>query len=111
MATRKNPSKGAKPDKIMRDALSIELHREQEADIDGQKQKVKRYRLVADALVKKAIDGDTAAIKEIHDRMDGKVPQAIVGDDDHPPVIAHYSDEERARALEVFLAKGKFASA
>ena len=24
--------------------------------------------------------------KEVADRLDGKVPQAIVGDDDHPPV-------------------------
>ena len=107
MAARKSPSKGGKPDKIMRDALSIELHRDQEANIDGKKLKVKRYRLVADALVKKAIDGDTAAIKEIHDRMDGKVPQAIVGDSDHPSLIPEYTDEQRAAALAVLMAKSK----
>jgi len=45
-----------------------------------------KLRQVADALVKKAMTGDVPAIKEIADRMDGKVPQAIVGDDDHPAI-------------------------
>lgn len=30
--------------------------------------------------------GQDASIKEIADRLDGKVPQAVVGDDDHDPV-------------------------
>lgn len=30
--------------------------------------------------------GDPAAIRELADRLDGKVPQAIVGDDEHDPV-------------------------
>jgi Family of unknown function (DUF5681) len=30
--------------------------------------------------------GDVASIRELADRLDGKVPQAIVGDDDHAPV-------------------------
>jgi hypothetical protein len=29
---------------------------------------------------------DTSAAKEIADRLDGKVPQAVVGDDEHDPV-------------------------
>ena len=82
MAARKTPSKGGKPDKIMRDALSVELHVEDE--IDGQL--IRRHRQVARALVKKAIDGDVPAIKEINERMDGKVPQAIGGDNDLPPI-------------------------
>jgi hypothetical protein len=36
-------------------------------------EKVKKLRLVARSLVDNAIDGDTAAIKEVFDRMDGKV--------------------------------------
>lgn len=32
---------------------------------------------VADALVNKALSGDVPAIKEIADRVDGKVPQAL----------------------------------
>lgn len=45
-----------------------------------------KLREVADALVAKAITGDTAAIKEIADRIDGKVPQSVVGDDDADPI-------------------------
>lgn len=30
--------------------------------------------------------GDVPSIKELADRLDGKVPQAIVGDDDHDPI-------------------------
>lgn len=44
----------------------------------------KRLRLVAESLVNKAIDGDVQAIKEIGDRIDGKVPQGIVGADGGP---------------------------
>jgi len=41
----------------------------------------------ADKLAKLAIDdGDRWALEEIGDRLDGKPAQAIVGDDDHPPV-------------------------
>jgi hypothetical protein len=41
----------------------------------------------ADKLAKLAIDdGDKWALEEIGNRLDGKVPQAIVGDDDAPPV-------------------------
>jgi hypothetical protein len=30
--------------------------------------------------------GEVPSIKELADRLDGKVPQAIVGDDDHDPI-------------------------
>jgi hypothetical protein len=36
----------------------------------------------AEALYAKAMTGDVPALKEIADRLDGKVPQAIVGDDE-----------------------------
>lgn len=45
-----------------------------------------KLRAVADALVDKAMAGDVPAIKEIADRLDGKVPQAVVGDADSDPV-------------------------
>lgn len=45
-----------------------------------------KLRLVADALVNKAISGDVQAIKEIADRLDGKVPQAVIGDGDEDPI-------------------------
>lgn len=45
-----------------------------------------KLRAVADALVEKAMAGDVQAIKEVADRLDGKVPQAVVGDDDLDPI-------------------------
>lgn len=46
-----------------------------------------RLRAVADALVVKAMDGDVPAIREIADRLDGKVAQAVIGgDEDDAPL-------------------------
>lgn len=45
-----------------------------------------KLRAVADALVDKAMSGDVPAIKEVAERLDGKVPQAIIGDDDADPI-------------------------
>ena len=41
---------------------------------------------VAMKLVDAASEGEQWAVKEIADRLDGKPAQAIVGDDDFPPV-------------------------
>jgi hypothetical protein len=92
LAARKTPSKGGKPDKLMRDALILELNREAK-DADGKK--TKRLRLVARKLVDKAVEGDVTAIKEINDRVDGKAPQAIVGDEDSPltVIIRKFADD------------------
>lgn len=43
-------------------------------------------RALAQALVNKGLSGDVAAIREIGDRIDGKVPQGIVGDDEAAPI-------------------------
>jgi hypothetical protein len=43
-------------------------------------------RVVA-ALLAKAQEGDVPAIKELFDRVDGKVPQAVIGGDDDDPAI------------------------
>ena len=53
-----------------------------EAHVDGGDKR----RAVADALVNKAITGDVPAIKEIADRLDGKVPQAVVGDENEAAI-------------------------
>lgn len=45
-----------------------------------------KLRDVAEALVSKAVSGDVNAIKEVADRLDGKVAQAIVGDDEADPI-------------------------
>ena len=79
MAARLNPSKGAKPDKLMRDALIVELNREGE-DENGKKRK--KFNILAANLVKKGMFNDLAAIIAIFDRVDGKPPQAVsVGQD------------------------------
>lgn len=82
MAARKTPSAGGKPDKLMRDALSLELHQTIDAmnpDGSGRKIKIKRMRLVAIAMVNAALKGDVGAQKAIFERMDGRVPMEIRG--------------------------------
>ena len=41
---------------------------------------------LAEALIAKAKTGDVAALREVGDRMDGRVPQAVVGDDGSEPI-------------------------
>lgn len=41
---------------------------------------------IALKLLELAASGDVPAAREIGDRLDGKVPQAVVGDNEHPPV-------------------------
>ena len=48
--------------------------------------KRKRMRAAAEALVSKAEEGDTAALKELGDRVEGRVPQAITGQEGGPIV-------------------------
>ena len=47
----------------------------------------RRIHNVAEALFRKAEDGDIAAIKELGDRIDGKSEQTITGDSDQPITI------------------------
>jgi hypothetical protein len=103
MAARKTPA-SPKPDKLMRDALAIELHREDTVEEGGRTKKIKRLRRIARALVDKGIAGDTPAIKEIYDRMDGKVPMQVTGKDE-APLIPDYTDEQRVAAMTALLAK------
>ncbi len=44
----------------------------------------RRLRLAAESLLDQAAAGESWAIKELADRLDGKVPQAIIGDADNP---------------------------
>lgn len=68
------PSGRPKADKLMRDALIVALKREAK-DADGKP--TRQLALIASALVKKAMDGDVQAIKEIGDRVDGRPAQAL----------------------------------
>ena len=47
----------------------------------------KRIHNVAEALFRKAEEGDIAAIRELGDRIDGKSEQTISGDSDQPITI------------------------
>ena len=47
----------------------------------------KRIHNVAEALFKKAEDGDISAIKELGDRIDGKSMQEISGNSDAPITV------------------------
>ena len=44
---------------------------------------------LADALVAAGLAGEVNALKELGDRIDGKVPQAVIGGDDDDPAIQH----------------------
>ena len=71
MAARKTASKGSKPDKLIRDAVIIELHREVN-DPEDAARKVRRLQILARSIVTSAIAGDSTVIKEVFDRVDGK---------------------------------------
>lgn len=73
-----------------------------EAVADGSSTKL---RAVADALVAKAMAGDVQAIKEVADRLDGKVPQAVVGDDEHDPISLNHSGSVGLSASAQFVAE------
>lgn len=88
-----NPG-GKHKEKIFRNALLLAL---KEAGED-----MPALRDVAHGLIERAKKSDPAA-KELADRLDGKVPQGIVGDDDSDPLqiitkialVAPGSDEDR----------------
>ena len=80
MAAPNNP-KGAKSDKLWRDAIQRAVKRRLNGE--GNPQALDE---LADKLISKGLEGDIPAIKEIGDRLDGKPAQAIIGDADESPV-------------------------
>jgi hypothetical protein len=47
---------------------------------------------------------DTSACRELADRLDGKVPQGVVGDNDAPPIQIEHTNTQIAQAIfEVIL--------
>ena len=89
--------RGLAKDKPFRDALRMEIS-SMGADFKG-------LRTIARALIDNAKSGDSPSIREIADRIDGKVPQAIVGDDEYDPIQVEATDADRAKALAALLAK------
>lgn len=75
-----NPD-GRQKSKPWRDALQRALGK---IDADGKRP---RLELIAEKVVTAAEEGDRDAWKEIADRLDGKVPQGIIGGDEDDPAI------------------------
>jgi hypothetical protein len=80
--------------KPFRDALMIEA----KAAEDGQPCEARPGSLRWNA--RKLLEqGDVQAIKELADRMDGKVPQGVIGgDEDDPPVALQFIELRAVRA-------------
>lgn len=74
-----NPNGAPKRVKIWKDAINRAIKRREDADPLALEK-------LADKLLAAVDAGDVAAIKEFGDRVDGKVAQAIIGDDDEPPI-------------------------
>lgn len=74
-----NANSGRRQEKPFRDALMMELAA---AGPDH-----KALRSVARKLLTAAEEGKMDAIKELADRVDGKVPQAVIGGGDDDPAI------------------------
>jgi hypothetical protein len=55
----------------------------------------KRLDEFAEKLWATALEGDVSAMREVADRLDGKVPQAVVGDDEHGPIehVIRWADD------------------
>jgi hypothetical protein len=68
-------------EKPFRDALRMEL-----AAAAAGNGSHKELRRLARALIERAATGDVSALRETADRLDGTVPQAIVGDSEYDPV-------------------------
>ena len=75
-------NKNAANAKVWKGAIKRALERRTARRTDG----MLEIDALADVLLEHVASGDIAAIREFGDRMDGKSPQAIVGDDDAPPV-------------------------
>lgn len=91
-----NPGGKPKRAKLFTNALLASLKKTDANDVEA-------IQRIADKLTALAEAGDVQAIKEIADRVEGKVPQAIVGDDEADPikmltrierVIVHASDPD-----------------
>ncbi len=74
MAARLNPSRGGKPDKLMRDALMVALKREH---IDSDGKKTSKINAIAAKVVELAILGSSPHASLIRDTVDGKPMQTI----------------------------------
>jgi flagellar motor switch protein FliM len=78
-----NANSGRKQEKPFRDALRLEIERAERGEECFAKKGTLRWN--AALLLEK---GDVQAIKEIADRLDGKVPQGLIGGDEGDSPLA-----------------------
>lgn len=71
-----NANSGRRQEKPFRDALRMEIAARGEDS--------RALRAVANKLLDLALVGEQWAVRELLDRVDGKVPTPIAGDDDNP---------------------------
>jgi hypothetical protein len=74
------PAGSQNKDKPFRDALRLEIAAAQDEN------DFRSLRKIARQLLQNASEGKVDAIKEVADRMDGKVTQPIAGDEDGGPI-------------------------
>jgi hypothetical protein len=74
-----NANSGRRQEKPFRDALRMELAAAGEDH--------KALRRIAQSLIANAMEGKLDSIREVADRVDGKVPQGIIGGEDDDPAI------------------------
>ena len=77
-----NKNAASRTPRYWRDAIQRALEKRSQSRADG----IQEIDALADELLKLVAAGDLGALKEFGDRMDGKPPQAIVGDDERDPV-------------------------
>ena len=77
-----NANSGPKREKPFRDALMLAIK-----EAEAQPNHHRALRRVAERLLDEAAAGNVQAMKEIADRLDGKVPQGVIGGEDGDPSI------------------------
>lgn len=92
MAGNEGTRRGQQRDKPFRDALRMETALAEKNEPSPAHKGSLRW--IARQLLERAGE-ETAAQREVADRLDGKVPQAIVGDDDMPPIEMRVTRVER----------------
>lgn len=86
-----NANSGRRQEKPFRDALRLEIAALSDDD-------PRALRGIAKKLLEIAATGDMQAIKELADRTDGKVPQAITGDAESDPVLVQVIERRIVRS-------------
>lgn len=78
-----NPG-GRPKEKAFADALRIAVN----VEVENEGEKKKKLRLIAERLVAEAMAGESWAVQQVADRLDGKPAQAVIGGDDDDPAIS-----------------------